>query len=65
MLCLVEVVGPACCREEPHYESPENRTADVVRTPAAVESIDIPGAWVPAELTKAQAVDPELDVVYG
>ena len=66
MLCLAEAVGPACsCRGGPPNGDIEIRAAEVVETPAAAKSMQTPERWVPAELAKAQAVDPELAVICG
>ena len=43
----------------------ENRADEVVETKTAAESVQSPEYWVPAELAKAQAVDPELTVICG
>ena len=65
MLCLGEDVGPVFCHGGPPNGDLENRAAEVVVTPAAAQSVQILGDWAPAELVKAQAVDPELAVICG
>ena len=59
--------GRTCvfCRRGLPNRDLENRTAEVVVTPAAAKSVQTPGDWTPAELAKAQAVDPELTLICG
>ena len=52
-------------RGDPSLENLEYRVAEVIRTPVVAETVDTHDTWALAKLSKAQAVDPELAVVYG
>ena len=53
------------CRGGPPNGDLDNRATEVMGTPAVAESVQTDGDWVPTELAKAQAEDPELAAICG